>query len=44
VREFVAEPTTRPASASAVPTAGRGKKAPPEPEPDTGGLAPAPQT
>ena len=32
----------RPTPASAVPTAGRGKKAPPEPEPDTGGMAPQP--
>jgi cell division protease FtsH len=44
VREFTAEPTTRPTPASAVPAAGRGKKAPPEPEPDTGGLAPEPST
>jgi cell division protease FtsH len=42
VREFTAEAATRPAPASAVPTAGRAKKAPPEPEPDTGGLAPEP--
>ena len=33
----------RPGPASAVPTAGRGKR-PPEPEPDTGGLAPQPST
>jgi cell division protease FtsH len=44
VREFATEATTRPGPASAVPTAGRGKKVPPEPEPDTGGMAPAPQT
>jgi cell division protease FtsH len=42
VREFVAETTTRPASGSAVPVSGRGKKAPPEP--DTGGMEPQPQT
>ena len=44
VREFAAEVTPRPGPASAVPAAGRGKKAPPEPEPDTGGLAPEPST
>jgi cell division protease FtsH len=43
VREFTPEPATRPASASAVPAAGRGKKAP-KPAPDTGGLEPQPQT
>src|SRR4029450_13805513 len=42
VREFTAETTTRPGPASAVPAAGRGKKAPPEPEPDAGGLEPQP--
>jgi cell division protease FtsH len=42
VREFDTEYTTRPPAASAVPAAGRGKKAPPEP--DTGGMAPQPQT
>ena len=42
VREFAADVTPRPAPASAVPTAGRGKKVPPEPEPDTGGMAPQP--
>ena len=42
VREFTADLTARPASASAVPAAGRGKKAPPEP--DTGGMAPQPST
>ncbi len=35
--------TPRPGPASAVPTAGRGKR-PPEPEPDTGGLEPQPST
>ena len=44
VREFTAETTTRPGPASAVPAAGRGKKAQPEPEPDAGGLAPEPST
>jgi cell division protease FtsH len=44
VREFATEATTRPGSASAVPVAGRGKKAPPEPEPDTGGMAPQPSS
>jgi cell division protease FtsH len=43
VREFVAEVSPRPGPASAVPAAGRGKR-PPEPEPDTGGLAPEPST
>jgi cell division protease FtsH len=43
VREFAAEVTPRPGPASAVPAAGRGKK-PPEAEPDTGGMAPQPQT
>jgi cell division protease FtsH len=43
VREFPVEPPARTAPASAVPTAGRGKKAP-DPEPDTGGLAPEPST
>ena len=42
VREFTAETATRPGPASAVPAAGRGKKAPPEPEPDTGSLEPQP--
>jgi cell division protease FtsH len=42
VREFTADLTARPASASAVPAAGRGKKAPPEP--DAGGMAPQPST
>ena len=42
VREFAADISPRPTPASAVPTAGRGKKAPPEPEPDTGGMAPQP--
>jgi cell division protease FtsH len=42
VREFATEATTRPGSASAVPTAGRGKKVPPEPVPDAGGLEPQP--
>jgi cell division protease FtsH len=42
VREFTAEPAARPTPASAVPSAGRGKKAPPAPEPDTGGLEPQP--
>ena len=42
VREFETEVTTRPPSASAVPTAGRGKKAPPEP--DTGAMEPQPTT
>jgi cell division protease FtsH len=41
VREFAAEVPTRPAPASAVPSAGRGKR-PPEPEPDAGGLEPQP--
>ncbi|HEU4475709.1 MAG TPA: ATP-dependent zinc metalloprotease FtsH, partial [Methyloceanibacter sp.] len=41
VREFAAEVPTRPAPASAVPAAGRGKR-PPEPEPDTGGMEPQP--
>jgi cell division protease FtsH len=40
VREFAADVSPRPAPASAVPTAGRGKKAPPEP--DTGGMEPQP--
>jgi cell division protease FtsH len=44
VREFAAEVPVRPGPASAVPAAGRGKKAPPEPEPDTGGMAPEPST
>jgi cell division protease FtsH len=45
VREFAAEVSPRPGPASsAVPAAGRGKKAPPEPEPDTGGMAPEPST
>ena len=44
VREFVAELSPRPGPASAVPAAGRGKKAPPAPEPDTGGMAPEPST
>jgi cell division protease FtsH len=43
VREFPVEPPARTTPASAVPTAGRGKKAP-DPEPDTGGLAPEPST
>ncbi|HEX9752361.1 MAG TPA: ATP-dependent zinc metalloprotease FtsH, partial [Methyloceanibacter sp.] len=43
VREFAAEVAPRPGPASAVPAAGRAKK-PPEPEPDTGGLEPQPQT
>jgi cell division protease FtsH len=43
VREFPVEPPPRTTPASAVPTAGRGKKAP-DPEPDTGGLAPEPST
>jgi cell division protease FtsH len=43
VREYPVEPPTRTTPASAVPTAGRGKKAP-DPEPDTGGLAPEPST
>jgi cell division protease FtsH len=43
VREFAAEVSPRPAPASAVPTAGRAKKASSEPEPDTGGLEPQPQ-
>ena len=43
VREFPVEPPARTAPASAVPTAGRGKKAA-DPEPDTGGLAPEPST
>ena len=42
VRDFVADISPRPAPASAVPTAGRGKKAPPEP--DTGGMEPQPTT
>ena len=42
VREFAADVTPRPTPASAVPTAGRGKKAPPEP--DTGGMEPQPST
>jgi cell division protease FtsH len=41
VREFAAEVPTRPAPASAVPSAGKAKR-PPEPEPDTGGLEPQP--
>jgi cell division protease FtsH len=44
VREFATEATTRPTPPSAVPAAGRGKKAPPEPEPDTGALEPQPST
>jgi cell division protease FtsH len=44
VREFVAEVSPRPGPASAVPAAGRGKKTPPEPAPDTGGMAPEPST
>jgi cell division protease FtsH len=44
VREFAADISPRPTPASAVPTAGRGKKAPPEPEPDTGGMAPQPSS
>ncbi len=43
VREFAAEVSPRPGPASAVPAAGRGKR-PPEPEPDTGGMEPQPQT
>jgi cell division protease FtsH len=43
VREYPVDVTARPASASAVPTAGRGKK-PQEPEPDAGGLEPQPST
>ena len=43
VRDFPVEDTVRPGPASAVPTAGRGKK-PPEPEPDAGGMEPQPQT
>ena len=43
VRDFAAEVQPRPGSASAVPTAGRGKR-PPEPEPDTGGMAPQPSS
>jgi cell division protease FtsH len=39
VREDVTEDTPRPGPASAVPTAGRGKK---PPEPDAGGLEPQP--
>jgi cell division protease FtsH len=42
VREYPSDDSTRPASPSAVPAAGRGKKAPPEP--DTGGMEPQPQT
>jgi cell division protease FtsH len=41
VREFETDVATRPPPASAVPSAGRGKKAPPEP---TGGMEPQPQT
>jgi cell division protease FtsH len=43
VREFAAEVAPRPGPASAVPAAGRAKK-PPEPEPETGGMEPQPQT
>jgi cell division protease FtsH len=43
VREFAADIPARPAPASAVPAAGRGKR-PPEPEPDTGGMEPQPST
>jgi cell division protease FtsH len=39
VRDFPVEDTVRPGPASAVPTAGRGKK---PPEPDAGGLEPQP--
>jgi cell division protease FtsH len=42
VRDSAEDESTRPASASAVPATGRGKKAPPEPEPDAGGLEPQP--
>jgi cell division protease FtsH len=42
VREFETDVATRPPPASAVPSAGRSNKAPPEP--DTGGLEPQPQT
>jgi cell division protease FtsH len=42
VRDFAEDESARPASASAVPATGRGKKAPPEPEPDAGGLEPQP--
>ena len=40
VRDVTPDITTRPPPASAVPVAGKGKKAPPEP--DTGGMAPQP--